>query len=1164
MPVHLKGGGGRTDFVYLRVSYPAVYIKGRFSIYTVEPMQRAFSRRAAVAILVFLFMLLAPLTSYLAGANGTDTPDTLSDEITYRMFVDSDKAAKGLTLMAPYGGYKVTLIDHNGTELHTWNSNRQTMGTCELLADGTLLRGRGSTGGQSNGIQLLDWDGTVLWDYTPPSNLKWHHDIAPLPNGNILVNAVMSYSATEALDMGRDPDNTKDSVLVDPIVEIKPNGTTGGDIVWMWNPVDHLVQDFDPEKANYGVVKDHPELIDFNYPPNSMPDWQHANAVSYNAELDQVMITNLHFNEIWVVDHNTTTEEAASHTGGGQGKGGDLLYRWGNPLAYRAGDASDQIIYGGHDGHWIAPGLPGEGNIIVFNNGINSYMSRPEGRYSTIEELVPPLNATGGYDRAPGSAYGPSDSLWRYTASPPTSFFSSAMGGAERLPDGNTLVCGGSTGKNFEVDPDSAVVWTYKSNGVFRVTRHYPPAISLDGDLSATEDVLERIDVSPLISDPDTDHEDLMVGATSSYASVLGYELQLLYPEGVWTDVINLTVSDGVFMVGRNVRVNITPVNDPPILSPIPDVAAVEGVPYLLVLSPYVSDPDNTIDQMNITADSAFVTVGRGRLTLLYPNGVLTDTVHLSVSDGAMWDETEIHVNVTPVNDPPAVDPIPTQEGVEDVPWTLDLGLYIRDVDSPIENISVESDSPCTQLTGLVLQLLYPEGITKDVVSLTVSDGEDRTIVTFNVVIEPVNDPPVLGSLQPLTVEEDKLYLLDIGPAIFDVDTPMEGLVLRVESPYIEVGGLVLGLLYPDGVRHDELVIEVWDADLHASTTLVVDVVPVNDPPAIADVPPLAAREDEPLSLDLGPYISDVDTPVEGLTVTTDSPFVAVEGHTFRLLYPEGVLRDEVAIVVSDGDLRASATLVVDVGPVNDPPWWGAVPDIAAVEDVEGQLDLAPYFNDIDTPFGQLAVSVASSYGSVDGRTLIFFYPDGVLNEVVTLTLTDGESQSVLRLNVTVSPVNDAPELSGARVDAPGHIALTMFNFTVVFKDVDMGPDAPVVEVVIDGVNYRMGRDELGTGPYGEGVPFLLGMALGAGNHTFYFTADDGDGGVATTGTYSVVVDAIPQETDPSTPTGSSGSSPPVDVIVIVIVVIIIVGAAALVAAAGLLMARRGSSRPPA
>ena len=123
-----------------------------------------------------------------------------------------------------------------------------------------------------------------------------------------------------------------------------PRGPAGGSIVWEWHLWDHLIQDYDPTKDNYGVVGDHPELIDVNYSlapfccPSGNADWTHTNAVDYNEQLDQIMLSVRNFSEIWVLDHSTTTAQAASHSGGRSGKGGDLLYRWGNPAAYRAGD----------------------------------------------------------------------------------------------------------------------------------------------------------------------------------------------------------------------------------------------------------------------------------------------------------------------------------------------------------------------------------------------------------------------------------------------------------------------------------------------------------------------------------------------------------------------------------------------------------------------------------------------------------------------------------------------------------------------------------------------------------------------------------------------------------------------------------------------------------
>ena len=229
------------------------------------------------------------------------------------------------------------------------------------------------------------------------------------------------------------------------------------EIVWEWNTWDHLIQDFDKTKANFGDVAAHPELIDVNVSPRAHSDWLHTNSVAYNPKLDQIMLSVRAFNELWVTDHSTTTREAASHTGGRSGKGGDLLYRWGNPANYRAGSEKDQTLFSQHDARWVDEGYPGEGNITIFNNGTG----RPEGDYSSVEEIVPPVKPDGTYEILPSKAFGPETPTWSYRAENKMDFFSSFISGAERLPNGNTLVCSGAPGDFFELTPQKKVVWKY-------------------------------------------------------------------------------------------------------------------------------------------------------------------------------------------------------------------------------------------------------------------------------------------------------------------------------------------------------------------------------------------------------------------------------------------------------------------------------------------------------------------------------------------------------------------------------------------------------------------------------------------------------------------------------------------------------------------------------
>jgi hypothetical protein len=187
------------------------------------------------------------------------------------------------------------------------------------------------------------------------------------------------------------------------------------------------------------------------------PDWTHVNAVAYNPALDQVVISVHGFSEIWIIDHSTTKAEAAGHSGGRSGKGGDLLYRWGNPRVYRAGTKADQTLFTQHNAHWIPPGLTGEGHMLVFNNGGR----RPDGSYSSVDELVLPVDGQGRYTLEPGSAFGPKGPVWSYSAPKKSDFYAFFISGANRLPNGDTLICSGPNGTIFEVTPAKEIVWKY-------------------------------------------------------------------------------------------------------------------------------------------------------------------------------------------------------------------------------------------------------------------------------------------------------------------------------------------------------------------------------------------------------------------------------------------------------------------------------------------------------------------------------------------------------------------------------------------------------------------------------------------------------------------------------------------------------------------------------
>ena len=406
------------------------------------------------------------------------------------------------------GGNRYTqLIDNNLNIIHEWNHSAGCASMPYLRQDSILVypyrvsNPSMDSGGVGGGVQYIAWDGTVLWDYVLSNNdYQHHHDVEPLPNGNILMIAWERKYATEAYNMGRQTlNNSLNQMWSEAIFEVEPYT---GNIVWEWHLWDHLVQDRGPEYgATYGTISDHPELIDINYgnagsnggPGGANGDWKHLNAIAYNADLDQIALSSRHGDEIYIIDHSTTTEEAASHSGGNSGKGGDILYRWGNPQAYDRGSNAWHELDSQHGINWIPEGYPGAGNLILFNNGYSNSQS-------AAFEITPPIDANGNYIIEDGEPFGPSSTTWQQSSS---SFKTDVQGGAFRLANGNTIVTEADDAHVFEIDYNGTIVWQFNPNVdmIARATKYPIDYLeqSNPGDINSDE-VINILDVVLLVN----------------------------------------------------------------------------------------------------------------------------------------------------------------------------------------------------------------------------------------------------------------------------------------------------------------------------------------------------------------------------------------------------------------------------------------------------------------------------------------------------------------------------------------------------------------------------------------------------------------------------------------------------------------------------------------
>ncbi|MDA3838969.1 MAG: aryl-sulfate sulfotransferase [Candidatus Delongbacteria bacterium] len=419
--------------------------------------------KSTVKTHILIFFLIS---SFFASVHGADrTEGVIINDLT---------GFEGYTLFAPMASEITYLIDNYGRVVHTWESQYRPNLSVYLLENGNLVRTYYDESEDVDGVQIFTWDGDLIWDF--PYNDTFysvHHDVEPLPNGNILFIVRDIRPRTELEDAGRDPASISTArIWLEKIVEVEPTGLNTGNIVWEWEIYDHLIQDFDSAKNNYGMVNAHPELMDVNYTPTVLREWLHANAIDYNSDLDQIIINLRNICEFWVIDHSTTTTEASGHTGGNSGKGGDILYRWGNSNTYKTSNDNEQKFFDQHDARWVETGLPGEGNITVFNNGV----LRPEGTYSTVDEIVVPVDTYGKYSLPQsGNSFGPTSQSWIYEAPIPETMYSSNISGAHRLPNGNTLICVGARSRFIEVQSDGKTVWEYiypELSSIFRCHRY--------------------------------------------------------------------------------------------------------------------------------------------------------------------------------------------------------------------------------------------------------------------------------------------------------------------------------------------------------------------------------------------------------------------------------------------------------------------------------------------------------------------------------------------------------------------------------------------------------------------------------------------------------------------------------------------------------------------
>ena len=346
---------------------------------------------------------------------------------------------------------KTHLVDMTGGEVHRWDHQ----GFPSTLLDPRLTGGKpghvlvqtetvsdtatGTTPGQASlfrnkTIAELDWDGSTVWqwgDKAPGGAERQHHDWSRLGNGNTLVLASLDHPVAGF---------TLPSVQDDVIYEVAP----GGDIVWRWVASEHL-DELGFSADELALVRKSPSADYFhvnNMKPLGPNHWFDAGDQRFHPE--NVIIDSRNANFIAIIDKKT----------------GKVVWHLGPHFALPAPGAKaglprpvDQIS-GQHDAHLIPAGLPGAGNLLVFDN-------QGEAGYPPVPLKVFPASRV--LEINPVTQ----EIVWSYSGDdsgrPAWSFHSSFISNARRLPNGNTFIDEGMNGRFFQVTPQGDIVWEYVS-----------------------------------------------------------------------------------------------------------------------------------------------------------------------------------------------------------------------------------------------------------------------------------------------------------------------------------------------------------------------------------------------------------------------------------------------------------------------------------------------------------------------------------------------------------------------------------------------------------------------------------------------------------------------------------------------------------------------------
>ncbi|UCG67926.1 MAG: tandem-95 repeat protein, partial [Thermoplasmata archaeon] len=562
------------------------------------------------------------------------------------------------------------------------------------------------------------------------------------------------------------------------------------------------------------------------------------------------------------------------------------------------------------------------------------------------------------------------------------------------------------------------------------------PVIEELPDLKIKYDDPFVFDLSPYIFDEDTQQDQLIVNTSepsqdtgNGYIEVHGLNLTLLYPESkLWDNfTVLITVSDGQLSSYSIMQISVSNHKPPELLNPLPDVQFDEdlNISGAFDLDDYfIAYEDDTLNYsyylnyIHHGDEYVFVSIKQDNTVDFFAalNWFGEEQITFRAEDnyGSII-ETTIFVTVNPVNDAPIILDLPDQECKVNVSKVFDLEPYLRDVDSPSEDLMIGTDSIYITTQGHNL-IFYYDDVTMETVNIIVSDGQLQDSVTIEVKASP-NIKPSIFPIPNLLVKGGEVHLFSLLPYVSDIDNETEDLQIWTDSSYIEVSpydNMLLQIDFPSDMVGDDVLVTVFISDgLETnSTEMLVHITNELIPRLVNNLPNLFFGEDTIFSdaLNLNDYFQNAGSYLffgnENVNITIDNGWVTLSASanwsgsemiTFRAMLGSAFAEDTIDVVVK---------------PINDPPTIYPLPSYEKKVNEIWVMNLNDYIYDVDTPITDLSISIDSSHVILYAMNIYFQYQFPIKDRI-TLTVSDGENVVFDVINVNVTGENNPPTYVG-------------------------------------------------------------------------------------------------------------------------------------------------------